>query len=86
MAAPSATSDNVRAVCALCCGGDQDKKTMKYINRYSYPTIVVTREGSIHVAYTYRRVGIKYIGPLTEEWVKQGGTVGKYQPPKVESR
>jgi predicted neuraminidase len=38
---------------------------------YSYPSIVQTREGDIHVAYTYLRKGIKHVR-LSEEWIRHG--------------
>ena len=38
----------------------------------SYPSIVQTPDGTIHLSYTYRRDTIKYT-VLTEGWVRQGG-------------
>jgi predicted neuraminidase len=43
----------------------------------SYPSIVQTPDGTIHLSYTYRRRTIKYT-VLTEGWVRKGGA---YQPP-----
>jgi predicted neuraminidase len=45
---------------------------------YSYPSIMQTRDGTIHVAYTYRRQTIKVVS-FPEDWIKKGGTVGQYK-------
>ena len=42
---------------------------------YSYPSIVQSADGMIHVAYTFRRETIKYM-KFSEEWIKHGTTVG----------
>lgn len=42
---------------------------------YSYPSIVQSADGMIHVAYTFRRETIKYM-EFSEEWIKHGTTVG----------
>jgi predicted neuraminidase len=42
---------------------------------YSYPSIVQSADGMIHVAYTFRRETIKYM-KFNEEWIKHGTTVG----------
>lgn len=39
---------------------------------YSYPSIMGTKDGSIHAAYSYLRKAIKYVR-FTEEWVKENG-------------
>lgn len=40
------------------------------LNReYSYPTIKQTKDGKIHIAYTYFRQAIKYVS-ISEDWVK----------------
>ena len=44
---------------------------------YSYPSITQTPDGMIHVAYDFRRKTIKVVS-FMEEWVQQGGTVGKF--------
>ncbi|CAN7550652.1 sialidase family protein [Paenibacillus sp. LjRoot56] len=38
---------------------------------YSYPSIISTRDGKIHIAFSYLRKGIKHVC-LTEEWVSEG--------------
>lgn len=38
---------------------------------YSYPSIIATRDGKIHLAFSYLRQGIKYVC-LTEQWIKEG--------------
>jgi predicted neuraminidase len=45
---------------------------------YSYPSVLQTRDGLIHVAYTFRRQTIKVIS-FREEWIRKGGTVGLYK-------
>ncbi len=42
---------------------------------FSYATILQTHDGSIHVAYTYRRYTIKHV-VFTEDWIGKGSTVG----------
>ena len=42
---------------------------------YSYPSIVESADGMIHVAYTFRRETIKYM-TFSEEWIKHGSSVG----------
>jgi predicted neuraminidase len=42
---------------------------------YSYPSIVQSADGMIHVAYTFRRETIKYM-TFSEEWIKHGTTIG----------
>jgi predicted neuraminidase len=42
---------------------------------YSYPSIVQSADGMIHVAYTFRRETIKYM-TFGEEWIKHGTTAG----------
>ena len=42
---------------------------------YSYPSIVQSADGMIHVAYTFRRETIKYM-KFSEDWIRHGSTVG----------
>jgi predicted neuraminidase len=42
---------------------------------YSYPSIVQSADGMIHVAYTFRRETIKYMR-FSEDWIRHGTTVG----------
>jgi predicted neuraminidase len=37
---------------------------------YSYPSIIATRDGKIHIAFSYLRKAIKYVS-LDESWVKE---------------
>ncbi|KAK3267361.1 hypothetical protein CYMTET_24078 [Cymbomonas tetramitiformis] len=37
---------------------------------YSYPTLMQSKDGRIHVAYTYRRITIKYVC-VDEMWIQQ---------------
>jgi predicted neuraminidase len=42
---------------------------------YSYPSVVQSVDGMIHVAYTFRRETIKYM-TFDEEWIRHGTTSG----------
>lgn len=46
---------------------------------YSYPSILETGDGVIHVAFTYRRQTIKDVS-FREDWIAGGGTEGLYRP------
>jgi predicted neuraminidase len=46
---------------------------------YSYPSVLQTRDGRIHVAFTYRRQTIKVVS-FTEDWIRAGTTAGKFKP------
>lgn len=48
---------------------------------YSYPSIVQTSDGALHVTFTFRRKTIKYI-TFDEKWIQQGTTVGKFKGDK----
>jgi predicted neuraminidase len=45
---------------------------------YSFPTICQLEDGTILVAYNYRRQTIKVVA-FRENWVHGGGTVGRFQ-------
>jgi len=47
-------------------------------DEYSYPAIVQSADGSILLAYTFRRLTIKYV-VMDEGWIESGGTAGRYQ-------
>ena len=47
-------------------------------DEYSYPSIKQSSDGSVHMSYTFRRATIKYV-TFSEEWIRQGGTVGKFK-------
>jgi predicted neuraminidase len=46
---------------------------------YSYPSVMQASDGTIMVAFTYRRQTIKVVS-FTEDWIRKGNTVGKYKP------
>jgi len=45
---------------------------------YSYPSVMQTSDGMIHVSYTFRRETIKTVS-FNEDWIRKGGTTGLYQ-------
>eukprot|EP00242_Pyramimonas_sp_CCMP2087_P009733 CAMPEP_0198220674 /NCGR_PEP_ID=MMETSP1445-20131203/80185_1 /TAXON_ID=36898 /ORGANISM="Pyramimonas sp., Strain CCMP2087" /LENGTH=524 /DNA_ID=CAMNT_0043898539 /DNA_START=112 /DNA_END=1682 /DNA_ORIENTATION=+ len=47
-------------------------------NRYSYPSVIGTADGRIHIGYTYRRETMKYV-VIDEAWIRRGGTVGVFK-------
>lgn len=47
-------------------------------DEYSYPTVLQGADGQIHIAFTWRREGIKYMS-FTEEWIGQGSSIGKFK-------
>ncbi len=49
-------------------------------DEFSYPSILQRPDGSIMVAYTHRRTGIKVV-EFAESWIKAGKTEGMYKPP-----
>jgi predicted neuraminidase len=51
-------------------------------DEYSYPTVVQTADGTIHLAFTYRREGIKYMS-FKEDWIRRGSTTGKFKGDSV---
>lgn len=48
----------------------RDVKSNKKGNEFSYPTILQTPDGKIHVMYTYNRETIKYVR-ITEDWISK---------------
>ena len=46
---------------------------------YSYPSVIQSRDGTLYVAYTFRRQTIKVVA-FREDWIRRGGTDGLYQP------
>ena len=59
-------------------GNDSSKIMGAGREEYSYPSVLQTRDGVIHVAYTFRRQTIKVIS-FREQWIHEGGTVGLYK-------
>mmetsp|Transcript_14499 Transcript_14499/g.20006 ORF Transcript_14499/g.20006 Transcript_14499/m.20006 type:complete len:494 (-) Transcript_14499:337-1818(-) len=49
-----------------------------HYQRYSYPSLIQTADGLIHVAYTYRKKTIKYV-VVEESWIQRSHTTGVYQ-------
>mmetsp|Transcript_46141 Transcript_46141/g.88044 ORF Transcript_46141/g.88044 Transcript_46141/m.88044 type:complete len:492 (+) Transcript_46141:167-1642(+) len=47
-------------------------------NRYSYPSVIQTKDGNIHVGYTFRRKTMKHV-VVNEAWIMAGGTHGVFK-------
>ncbi|KAK3270516.1 hypothetical protein CYMTET_21091 [Cymbomonas tetramitiformis] len=66
-------------------GGSHDDvmplRTPPRYQRYSYPTLIQTRDQLIHVAFSYRKKAIKHV-VVDEEWIKYGGTIGIFKGSK----
>jgi len=45
---------------------------------YSYPSVLQTSDGMIHVSYTFRRETIKTVS-FNEDWIRNGSTTGLYK-------
>jgi len=58
-------------------GFGKQEQTPKVPGReeYSYPTVMQSRDGTIYVAYTYRRQTIKVVA-FHEDWIRRGSSVG----------
>jgi hypothetical protein len=54
---------------------DETKEFFWHLIDYSYPSIIETSDGIIHMSYTFRRRTIKYAS-FNEAWIKGGGTLG----------
>jgi predicted neuraminidase len=54
---------------------DEKKAFFEHFFDYSYPSVLETPDGTIHMAYTYRRRTIKYAA-FDENWIKNGTTLG----------
>jgi predicted neuraminidase len=54
---------------------DEQKTFFQHLFDYSYPSIMQTPDGLIHMSYTFRRRTIKY-ATFDEDWIKNGGTLG----------
>jgi predicted neuraminidase len=53
-------------------GSEEQKPKAPGREEYSYPSIMQSREGTIYVAFTYRRQTIKVVS-FGEDWIRQGG-------------
>jgi len=54
---------------------DEKKSFFYHLIDYSYPSVVQTPDGAVHMSYTYRRRTIKYAS-FEENWVRNGTTLG----------
>jgi len=54
---------------------DEQKTFFQHLFDYSYPSIIETPDGVIHMSYTFRRRTIKYVN-FEESWIKGGSTLG----------
>jgi len=60
-------------------GSIESKPHIPGREEYSYPSVFQTRDGCLHVSFTFRRQTIKEIS-FPESWVAGASTVGQYQP------
>jgi predicted neuraminidase len=56
---------------------DEQKAFFQHLFDYSYPSIIETPDGIIHMSYTFRRRTIKYAS-FNESWIKGAGTLGLF--------
>jgi predicted neuraminidase len=56
---------------------DYQKDFFQHLFDYSYPSIIETPDGTIHMSYTFRRRTIKYVN-FNESWIKGDGTLGLF--------
>jgi predicted neuraminidase len=56
---------------------DERKAFFQHLFDYSYPSIIETPDGIIHMSYTFRRRTIKY-AKFDENWIKGGTTLGLF--------
>jgi predicted neuraminidase len=59
-------------------GNEPGAETAGGSDEYSYPSIVQSEDGFLHLSYTFRRLTIKYV-VLDENWIEHGGTMGRFQ-------
>jgi hypothetical protein len=61
---------------------DQQKSFFQHLFDYSYPSIVETPDGIMHMTYTFRRRTIKY-ATFDESWIKKRRYIGSFhwRPP-----
>jgi len=58
--------------------GEQEADYDEMHGEYSYPSVIQSRDGEIHISYTFRRESIRY-ARISEDWVKKGSTIGVYK-------
>jgi predicted neuraminidase len=56
---------------------NEGKAFFQHLFDYSYPSIIETPDGMIHMSYTFRRRTIKYAS-FNESWIKGAGTLGLF--------
>ena len=59
-------------------GDERDVPQTGGSDEYSYPAIVQSADGILHLTYTFRRLTIKYVA-FDEDWIEHGGTIGRFQ-------
>lgn len=64
---------------------DEKKAFFEHLFDYSYPSVIETPDGTIHVSYTYRRRTIKYAA-FDEDWIKNGTTLGIFTGDRSSSK
>jgi predicted neuraminidase len=53
----------------------KQKMFFQHLFDYSYPSVIQTEDGTIHMSYTFRRRTIKCVN-FDEGWIKDGATIG----------
>jgi predicted neuraminidase len=56
---------------------DEQETFFQHLFDYSYPSVIETQDGVIHLAYTFRRRTIKCVS-FDENWIKGGSTLGLF--------
>lgn len=60
-------------------GAAEGKPHIPGREEYSYPSVIQTADGRIHVSFTFRRQTIKEMN-FPESWIVKGTTQGQYRP------
>ena len=69
-------------LCVVLADADEQWQRIRILEdaaaEFSYPTLLQTRDGRIHIVYTYRRKHIQY-ACFTEDWLKEGSNYDRFQ-------
>mmetsp|Transcript_15764 Transcript_15764/g.40042 ORF Transcript_15764/g.40042 Transcript_15764/m.40042 type:complete len:426 (-) Transcript_15764:1059-2336(-) len=59
-------------------GDGEEADYEEQMGEYSYPSVIQTADGALHVSYTFRRESIRY-ARISEDWIRQGATIGVFK-------